>query len=74
MYFSLPTVHSFLDLVKDLFSIQGVKVFLSERLSQDPLENFLGKSASTRKGTREPICAGVLYKHTSLASHQLILC
>ena len=39
-------LHSFVDLVKDIFSMPGVKdifsmpVFLSERLSQDPLEKF----------------------------------
>ena len=34
--------HSFLELVEYIFTIDGIKVFLSERLSQDPLENFFG--------------------------------
>ena len=33
---------SFTELVPKLFSISGVKVFLSEHLSQDPLEKFFG--------------------------------
>lgn len=35
-------VHSFVELVKYLFIIPGVEAFLSEKLSQDPLEVFLG--------------------------------
>ena len=35
-------VLSFTELVPFLFSIDGVKVFLSEHLSQDPLEKFFG--------------------------------
>lgn len=54
VYFSLPTVYSFLDLVKDLFSKPGVKVFLSERLSQDPLENFFGNQPQRGKAHKNP--------------------
>ena len=35
-------VNSFLELVEYIFTIDGIKVFLSERLSQDPLEKFFG--------------------------------
>ena len=35
-------VHSFVELVKYIFTIPGVSVFLSNRLCQDPLENFFG--------------------------------
>ena len=38
----LVIVLSFTELVPYLFSIDGVKVFLSEHLCQDPLENFFG--------------------------------
>ncbi len=34
------SVLSFTELVPYLFSIDGVKVFLSEHLCQDPLESF----------------------------------
>ncbi len=33
---------SFVELVRYIFTIEGVKVFLSEKLSQDPLEKFFG--------------------------------
>ncbi len=35
-------VKSFVEFVPTLFEIPGVKAFLSERLSQDPLEKFFG--------------------------------
>ena len=38
----LITVKSFVELTEYIFKIPGVKFFLSERLSQDPLENFFG--------------------------------
>ena len=38
----LITVKSFVELTEHIFKIPGVKFFLSERLSQDPLENFFG--------------------------------
>jgi len=38
-------VWSFLELVPYILKIPGVKYFLSEHLSQDPLEKILGASA-----------------------------
>ena len=35
-------VHSFVELVEFIFTIHGVTVFLSNRVCQDPLENFFG--------------------------------
>uniref|UniRef100_A0A1X7V3S1 Uncharacterized protein n=1 Tax=Amphimedon queenslandica TaxID=400682 RepID=A0A1X7V3S1_AMPQE len=35
--------YSFIDLVSFLFTIPGVKSFLSEHISQDPLEKFFGR-------------------------------
>ena len=35
------------------FTIPGVKVFLSERLSQDPLEYFLGAKVENPGGSSE---------------------
>ena len=40
--FILPTVKSFVELVKFVFTIPGVKCFLSEKLCQDPLEKLFG--------------------------------
>ena len=39
MYF---LVKSFVELVSYLFTIPGLKVFTSNRICQDPLENFFG--------------------------------
>ncbi len=52
--FASLTVHSFVDLVKDIFSMPGVKVFLSERLSQDPLEKFFGTQRQRGKAHENP--------------------
>ena len=42
IFFCLITVKSLPQLIPYIFSIPGVKVFLSERLCQDPLELFFG--------------------------------
>lgn len=39
---SVPAVKSFLELVRFLFNVPGVKFFLSRRLCQDPIEKFFG--------------------------------
>lgn len=39
-------MHSFIELVPYLFTVSGVTSFLSERLSQDPLEKFFGRQRS----------------------------
>ena len=51
LFFSL-LVRSFIELVKYIFTIPGVSCFLSERISQDPLENFFGCQRQ-RGGTGE---------------------
>ena len=40
--FYLFTANSFVELVRYLFKVPGVKVFFSHTLCQDPLENFFG--------------------------------
>jgi len=47
-------VKSFLELVRYIFTIPGVKMFLSERLSQDPLENFFGCQRQRRGAHENP--------------------
>ena len=65
------TVSSFVDLVKYVFTIPGVKYFLSERLSQDLLENFFGCQCQ-RGGTNEnPTVQKILYKHYSPSYSEL---
>ena len=41
--FSTNAVYSFIDLIKYLFKIPGVKSFLSELICQDKLEKFFGR-------------------------------
>ena len=41
-YYFFFVVKSFVKLVKFLFTVPGVTCFLSEKLSQDPLEKFFG--------------------------------
>ena len=39
---TIHAVKAFVELVKYLFTIPGVKAFLSEKISQDPIEKFFG--------------------------------
>ena len=48
------TVKSFLDLIEYIFKIPGVKFFLSERMSQDPLENFFGCQRQRGRTSENP--------------------
>ena len=51
--FCLITVKSLLELIPYIFSIPGVKVFLSERLCQDPLNYIFFGCQKQRGGTHE---------------------
>ena len=46
------SVRSFIEITKLAFTVPGVKAFLSERFSQDPLEKFFGCQRQ-RGGTSE---------------------
>ena len=48
------TVKSFLELIEYIFKIPGVKFFLSERMSQDPLENFFGCQRQRGRTSENP--------------------
>ena len=43
-----------MELVKFSFSIPGVKVFLSQKLCQDPLEDFFGHQRQRGRGHDNP--------------------
>ena len=47
-------VKSFLELIEYIFKIPGVKFFLSERMSQDPLENFFGCQRQRGRTSENP--------------------
>ena len=51
----LFTANSFIELVCYLFKVAGAKIFFSQRLCQDPLENFFGCQwqFSERGGTHD---------------------
>ena len=47
-------VSSFLELVPKIFKIEGVTSFLSEKLSQDPLEKFFGVQRQRGRTNENP--------------------
>lgn len=54
MYLFFMIVKSFVELVDYIFKIPGVKFFLSERLSQGPLENFFGCQRQRGRTSENP--------------------
>ena len=56
------TVNSFLELIPYLFKIKGVSCFLSEKLSQDPLEKFFG--CQRQSGTNDNPTVAQFLKNT----------
>ena len=63
LFYQIITVLSFTELVPKLSSISGVKVFLSEHLSQDPLEKFFGCQRQ-RGGTHDNPSVQAFCKNT----------
>ncbi len=47
-------VLSFVDLIEFIFTIPGVTVFLSNRICQDPLENFFGQQRQRGRVNENP--------------------
>ena len=47
-------VTSFVELIRYIFTIPNIKMFLSERLNQDPLEGFFGKQRQCGGGSDHP--------------------
>ena len=47
-------VLSFVELVEFIFTIPGVTVFLSNRICQDPLENFFGQQRQRGRVNENP--------------------
>ena len=47
-------VLSFVELVKYLFTVPGVSVFLSNRICQDPLEKFFGQQRQRGRASENP--------------------
>lgn len=49
-----PVVHSFLELIPIIFKIPGFVCFMTEKLSQDPLERFFGCQRQQGKTNDNP--------------------
>ncbi len=62
----LIAVYSFLDLIKFIFTIPGVKSFLSERISQDPLEQFFGRQRQRGGVNENPTCQQFIHNNSAL--------
>ena len=62
--FCLITVKSLLELIPYIFSIPGVKVFLSERLRQDPLNYSLDARGNVVALMRILLFKSSIYKNT----------
>ena len=54
MFYDQFLVSSFLELIPYLFKIKGVSSFLSEKLSQDPLEKFFGVQRQQGRSNENP--------------------
>ena len=59
-------VSSFLELIPYIFSIEGVTVFLSEKLNQDPLEKFFGCQRQRGRVNENPSAAEFVKNTQSL--------
>lgn len=59
----LYIAHSFVDLVRYIFTIPGVKAFLSQKICQDPVEKFFGCQRQ-RGGTNENPTVAEFCKNT----------
>ena len=62
----LVLVSSFLELIPYLFKIKGVTHFLSEKLSQDPLEKFFGCQRQKGRSNENPTVGEFLKNTDSL--------
>ena len=60
------TAHSFIDLIQYIFTIPGVKSFLSEKISQDPLEKYFGRQRQRGGVNENPTCKEFLQNNNAL--------
>ena len=62
----IHVVTSFVELTKYVYSLDGVKLFLSEWLNQDPLESFFGKQRQRGGGSDNPTVSQFINSTSSL--------
>ena len=68
VYYS--TVKSFVELVQFILKVPGAQFFLSERISQDPLENFLECKG---KEEEQPQCFSILQEYSGTSGYKFSL-
>ena len=66
LYNYLCVVKSFLEFIPHIFKIEGVTSFLSEKLSQDPLEKFFGCQRQRGATNENPTVAEFLKNTQSM--------
>ena len=59
-------VTSFTEMIPYLFKLKGVNCFLSEKLSQDPLEKFFGCQRQTGRANENPTASEFIKNTQSL--------
>lgn len=60
MFFYTTAVKSFVELIPVLFKLPGVKVFLSDRINQDPLEKYFGRLRQQGRANVNPTVSDTL--------------
>ena len=55
-----------MDLIKYIFTVPGVKSFLSEHISQDPLEKYFGRQRQRGGVNENPNCQEFLQNNNAL--------
>ena len=60
------SAYSFIDLVQYLFTVPGVKSFLTEKISQDPLEKYFGQHRQRGRTNENPSSAQFLKNQQAL--------
>ena len=48
-------MHSFVELLKKLLTLNGVSYFLSDKLNQDPLEEHFGRQCACGRASDNPL-------------------
>ena len=66
MFNPLISVHSFVEVVRYLFSIPGVKFVLSGRFSQDPLEKYFGNQRQHGGSNENPNVQQMVHSASAL--------
>ena len=61
-------VLSFVEMAENLLALEGAKFLLSERFSQDPVEEYFGKQRERGARNDNPTADGFLHNHQTLAT------